>query len=570
MSWIFGFSGYLSEQKKLSLSSLHPEPLIKVDEPRLFIAAGGTAFTCNFSVEKKWIVLGVGIETDASGSRFTLKNEWDQKISKNNFREPQGHYIIIKWDSEKINFYSDFIGLRTIYFFKDKTGIYFSSNLEWITSVMAKVEIDFKEFGSRWMTFNQFSNKSFIYDAERLPPASAAEIKSDVLKIQTENWLPEINESDPGSLFGIIEKFLSVEIPDTLKLSFGLSGGLDSRFLLSFLLRDRNKKINIHSFGYNDDPDLQVAKRISDELVLKCSFVRPPAMDSGQFLNKAADYAAAVQMIEPVTSYMKLSVMENRYFENKFLIDGALAEFARRQFLNRLLIKGKNALLDKKYAEVIKHLMVPKPGIFKDDIEEIMYDSSVEQIKKIYESFPDPREIGPENFADLLVVKFRIPNYFGPEQNRLDNILPGFTVFAQRSTISASLGIPVQQRKNSQLFYDAIHKNYPALEEFPLVKDANIYPYGMTSLTAYAYTGLKRKFGRSSWEATLFNFFKTHEKAIKEIITREEVREYKPYDEESVMRIINDFYSGRTKDTSDLNWLLTFEMFRKKLDIIAS
>ena len=325
----------------------------------------------------------------------------------------------------------------------------------------------------------------------------------------------------------------------------------------------------IHSFGYNDDPDLQVAKKISDRLALKCFFIRPPEMASGQFLNKAADYAAAVQMIEPVSSYLKLAVMEKSYFADKFLIDGAFAEFARRQFMNKLLIKGKKALLNRKYAEVVKLLMVPKPRIFKDDIEEMMFDNSVEQIKKIFESFPDPAEVGLENFADMIVVKFRIPNYLGPEQNRLDDILAGFTLFAQRSVISASLGIPAAQRKNSQLFYKAIHENYPALEEFPLVKNGTIYPYGMGSLTAYAYTGLKKKLRMSSREATLDNLFRTHEKVIKEIITREAIREYEPYDDESVMRIINDFYSGKTKNTYDLNWLLTFELFRKKLDITA-
>ena len=241
MSWIFGFSDNLSEQKKLSISSLLKKPLMKIDEPRLFIAAGGNPLTCHFSVEKKWIVLGVGIETTERGSKVMLKNDWDQKICSNTFREPQGHYVLIRWDSEKIDFHSDLIGLKTIYFFKDKTGIYFSSNLEWITSVMAKVEIDFKEFGSRWITFNQLSNKSFIYDIVKLPPASSVEIKSGILKVETENWLPELTESDPGNLFGLIEKFLFIEIPDNLKMSFGLSGGLDSRFLLSFLLKTEIK-----------------------------------------------------------------------------------------------------------------------------------------------------------------------------------------------------------------------------------------------------------------------------------------------------------------------------------------
>ncbi len=570
MSWIFGFSGNLNEQKKLSLSSIYPVPQIKIDNPRLFIAAGGTEFTCSYSADMKWIIIGVGIDMGIEHSRLMLKNDWEKKIPGNSFRDPQGHYLLIKWDDEKINFYSDPIGLRTIYFYKDKTGVYFSSNLEWIVSVMNRVEIDFKEFGSRWMTYNQLSNNSFIFDVEKLPPASIAEIKTGVVRIETENWFPELNISNSENLFNIIKKYLSISLPENLRMSFGLSGGLDSRFLLSFLLQNKKQKFNIHSFGYNDESDLQIAKKISDELALKCFFLQPHGMGSGQFLNKAGEYIAATQLIEPVSSYMKLAVLNDKYFEDKFLIDGALAEFARRQFLNRLLIKGKNALLNKKFPEVIKHLMVPKPEIFKADIDEIMFESTVEQVKKIYESFPDPKEVGAENFVDLLIVKFRIPNYFGPEQSRLDNIFPGFMPFAQRNTISASLGIPAEERKNSQIFYKAIRDNYPELEDFPLVKNSTIYPYGLSSVASYAYTKLKKTITKNTDAETISSFFKTHEKAIKEIITRDEVREYKPYEEESVMHIVDDFYSGKNKNTDDLNWLLTFEIFRKKLNITGS
>ncbi|HSD63978.1 MAG TPA: hypothetical protein VLB50_09260, partial [Ignavibacteriaceae bacterium] len=266
MSWIFGFSGNLSEQKKLSLSSIYPLPLIKIDRPRLFIAAGGTEFTCSYSAEMKWIVIGIGIEMENENSRLMLKNNWEKRITENSFRDPHGHYLLIKWDDETINFYSDPIGLRTIYFYKDKTGIYFSSNLEWIISVMGKVEIDFKEFGSRWMTYNQLSNNSFIYDVEKLPPASTAEIKTGLVRIQSKNWFPELNVSNSRDLFNIIKKYISISLPEKLRMSFGLSGGLDSRFLLSFLLQNKKQKYNIHSFGYNDDNDLQIAKKISDEL----------------------------------------------------------------------------------------------------------------------------------------------------------------------------------------------------------------------------------------------------------------------------------------------------------------
>ena len=567
MSWIFGFSGNLSEQRKLSLSSLFPVPQVKIDEPRLFIAAGGPDHTYNFSPENHWLMVGIGIGGSEGNRKVMSKDDWDVIVRESTFRKPEGHYLILKWDNEKINFYSDPIGLRTLYFYKHKEGIYFSSSLEWITTVMGKVEIDFMEFGSRWMAFNQFSNNSFICNIEKLPPASSAVITHGTIKIESENWFPEIKPSEPENLFNNIRGLLSIDIPENIKMTFGLSGGLDSRFLLSFLLQNKNQKYNIHSFGYNDDADLQVAKKISDQLALKCYFLNPRDIGSGQFFNRAGEYVSDTQLTEPVSSYVKLAVLNNKYFEDKFLVYGALAEFARRQFLNRLLIKGKGALQNKNHKEVLKHLLVTKPKIFKEEFEEMMMENAAEQLRTIFEVFPEPAEIGIENFVDLLVVKYRIPNYFGPEQSRLDNILPGFMPFAQRSTISASLGIPVKKRKNSQLFYEAINTNYPALDDFPLVKKSVIYPYGLSSLASDAYTHLKKTMKKNSQEESICALFHVHEKTIREIITRDAVREYKPYDEEAVMSIINDFYSGKKNSSSDLNWLLTFEMFRKKLSI---
>ncbi len=566
MSWIFGFSGSLSEQKKLSLSSLYPVPDIKIDEPRFFIAAGGPEFTINFSEENHWLMLGVGISGNTDNRKLLQKDDWDRIVREGKFKDPEGHYVIVKWDNEKVNFYSDPIGLRTIYFYKNKSGVYFSSNLEWLTTLMDQVEIDFSEFGSRWMAFNQLSDDSFIHNIEKLPPGSSAVITHTSFKIETENWLPDIKPSEPENLFDNIRGLLSIEIPESVRMTFGLSGGLDSRFLLSFLLQDRNQKFNIHSFGYNDDVDLQVAKKISEKLALKCYFLQPREPGSGLFFNKAGEYIAATQLIEPVSSYMKLAVLNNKYFENKLIVDGALAEFARRQFLNRLLLKGKNALLNKNHAEVLKHLLVPKPKIFKDEFEEMMMENAAEQVRRIFESFPDPGQVGIENFVDFLVAKYRIPNYFGPEQSRLDSILPGFMPFAQRSIISASLGISVKQRKNSQLFYNAIHNNYPALQDFPLVKNSTVYPYGLSLFTSHVYTRMKKSIQKNPQEESICGLFRVHEKTIREIITRDAVREYKPYNEESVMSIINGFYSGK-KNSADLNWLLTFEMFRKKLNI---
>ncbi len=86
MSWIFGFSGNIDEQKKLSLSSLYSEPLFKLDNPRLFVAAGGNEFTCLYSEKKNWVVLGTGMEPGQSSLKLLNKENWEKRIENNSFK----------------------------------------------------------------------------------------------------------------------------------------------------------------------------------------------------------------------------------------------------------------------------------------------------------------------------------------------------------------------------------------------------------------------------------------------------------------------------------------------------
>ena len=104
MSWIFGFSGNLSEQKKLSLSSLYPEPQLTIDEPRLFIAAGGNEFNCISSREGKWILVGTALGEADGHFRLLAKSDLEKRLLTDSPSQLGGHYLLIKWNNEKISF----------------------------------------------------------------------------------------------------------------------------------------------------------------------------------------------------------------------------------------------------------------------------------------------------------------------------------------------------------------------------------------------------------------------------------------------------------------------------------
>jgi hypothetical protein len=191
-----------------------------------------------------------------------------------------------------------------------------------------------------------------------------------------------------------------------------------------------------------------------------------------------------------------------------------------------------------------------------------MIDSVSSQLENMFE------EIGLSTqnvslFADAMIAKYRLPNYFGPEQSRLDTILQSFMPFAQPDIISACLSIPDSHKKNNKLMYSVIKRFKPELSRIPLIKNGRTYPFGSSTLKATLFS----KLGSKPKEEDKSKFFLDNKEFIRDHFNSKTVKNFELYDQISVNKIVSDFYSEEVQGNNDLNWLLSFEFFRLGLNL---
>lgn len=565
MSWVFGYIGNLDASTKKLIQKFINSPEIICDRDELFIAGGGDTSTYHFLPELNSLALGFGILDEHTNYKWMNKQDWEHVILNNSLKTVEGHYLLIKWSKSDVCFISDPVGLRTVYFYKTKNVTFFSTKIKLITELIEYVEINFTEFGAKWLLYNKFSFSHFIEGLEKLPPGSVAVISLKGIEYTPTGYIAEKMENNTDDLIHQIIKLLRIKLNNGYKISFGLSGGLDSRFLLSILLKE-NIEFELHTFGYDDDPDVIIAKKVAQELGLKINHIKSKYLFDEEFISEVMDYASGIELVEPVSTYIKLETLNNQYFKDKIILDGALAEIARRQLLNKLVYFGKNELKNKNAEGILKYFTASRPVFFKKPFYDKMYKGAIQDLNRIFLELPDFKDSSVENFADLLVFKYKVPNGIGLEQARLDQFVLSLMPFGQMKTFDICQSIPVSAKTNSKILYNYIDEYAPVLAKIPLVKAGLTYPYKSSTIKAQLLRRYKSFFGIEK-NLDKVNFYNSIKHIVLETLSEDKIKKYEPYDMDKVSEIVNGFYGGNPQYADSLDWLFSFEIFRNKLII---
>jgi hypothetical protein len=257
-----------------------------------------------------------------------------------------------------------------------------------------------------------------------------------------------------------------------------------------------------------------------------------------------------------------------RYFprlhaENKVIIDGGFGEIARRQFLNRLWLKGKPALRNGDPAAIYPYLHVPRPNLFAPEVLQIMRRETEEQIAALWREMPAWQEIGGENFLDLVAIRTRLANAYSFEQARMDGECVGYMPFAQPSVLNALFKIPAAQRKNGRMFRHLIRRHFPTLTRYPLVKSGSTYPFPFPTVPAWAWTKLKARFGQSFSDNSAVDCLQIMATEVQDLARSSAVKSFPAYDYSCIWGMVEKFYNGQLDLAPQIHWWLAFEFWRR-------
>ncbi|MBE0570335.1 MAG: hypothetical protein IH618_02230 [Ignavibacteriaceae bacterium] len=560
MSWIFGYFG-ITDRKNFTA----PEnPLYSFKDSNLILFAGGNNQTCFFksnSLDSCWAVTGVGLKSENDGYNVFGENEWDIHLIPNqiNLNPVNGHFVAIKYYNNELKFFTDELGLREIYLVQIPNGFGFTTRIEWL-KYFIKPEIDLKEFGSRWLLQNQISRKSIIKNVKRLVCASAT-IKNNSLSINQNLWQPDFNSVADQSSFSLsLNKLLSIS---DKKISLSLSGGLDSRMLLSYLVNKSSDLWDSHTFGDPNHPDSKIASGLLISLNRQNEIIDDELPSIDKLIELVKTYSIQSVVTNPVSSILNLRFYDRLADRNRIIIDGGFGEIWRRAFANRLLLIGRNALLKKDAKTVSSFLRYNRADIFLEDAMVEMEKGVIEQLDNLFEEMPDAKQISAASWVDLFSIRSRLANYYAPEQARVDQYLISFMPLVQKNILYLLFGLSDVDKKNGKLFKELIKQNSIKLTKYQLAKGNIVHPFNSSSIGARLHSRIKNRLGLGYQSKQPIELLNSLKEFINDTIQSSKVRNYDLYDQKKIDRIAKDFSSRGDEYCQEIDWFLSFELFRQ-------
>ncbi len=570
MSWIFGIlSRSSSSIIPHRCSTIHSQALHTFSAEGLYIAVGGIPETCagKFSDNDGWAVVGLGLQLVGDRTKILSPSDWQNILANPNppLRQLDGHFVAVRWSPGIVECFTDQLGLRTLYVSQHGGETCFSTRQDWLARYMGKTEIDFAALGSRWLTFNELSGESTVLGIRKLGPGSSARFTHDSIDIKSTPWLPDQKPAAGSDATSMLESFCRPILPEGVTISLGLSGGIDSRTLLSVFQNDFQLPYSVHTFGRPDDPDVRISRDIAMKLGIERRYFFEPPPSPDKCLLLMREFVAQNQLIEPVSGIVRLRYFSFLHNEGKLMLDGGFGEIARRQYLNRLFLRGKSALRKHDSTAILPLLRVDRGAFFNHEMASMMEQKAIEHIDGLLDTMPDIDEFGIENFIDLLAVRTRFPNYGGLEQARLDGEVMNYMPFAQPSFLSKMFGLPLSLRRNGKLCRNIISALCPELTGFPLVKYGTTYPFQLSSLPAMVFTRAKRKLGFGFVDSTVDEFLHHMKEFVLDTAHSESVKTYPAYNHKKVCELVDGYYHHHLPAAEHVDWWLSFELWRQSL-----
>lgn len=573
MSWILGAIGNIDSTIHLVDREAPGARLIEFKTANSYFLAGGIPETCFFghldSPDKDtgfWVVCGLGIGATHGRKHILKQEDWQAAILSGLFHiqhEIEGQYcgVIVKGDEAR--WFSDSIGSRDLFWTSIGDAHFISTRIDWLSRIRGGAVLNPSAFSTRWLCFNQLSYESVLQEIKRLGPSGIAVLERGAVTLSNRPW--EASATGSKGIVDSLEDLLYAPSASGISVSLGLSGGIDSRVLFSLLLQKKTTDWSVYTFGDKSHPDSLVAREIAQAYnvhQIHCDEELPSPLES---IEQMKEYAAHAMILRQASEFIQLQNFSTMYAKDRILTDGSFGELGRRQMLKRIALKGKRAVERGAFEELFTHLFRKRADIFNDSLTNDLHRHAKEQITQAGERLPDVKQVGIENWLDLFVIRYNVPNVNTAEQARIDHYVPSYMPFLQPSLLSEIFHSPLHERRNGKLFRRIIREKEPRLIQYPLVGVDAVYPFILPPLPAYLYRKVKTKLGLGIKPARQIAFLHYIREFVEDTLLSSDTLSFGYYDPVKIRRIVNGYYAGNESLVRELDWLLAFDIWRRRV-----
>jgi Asparagine synthase len=564
MSWLFGI---LQKQNPLSVKIKIDEEFQKVETKNLFLAVSNSRNSSLVTTSQSDIQAYVGIPIiDIDGNKRIINHDLFSKLNSIKPQKLFGHFIYINYSDNRIIISNDTFGLRELYYFENKEQIIFSTRIDLIQCHIADFKINSEVFSSLWLTNFQLSNNSIINEIKRLGPAGTIYYDWKELRISnnkfTKSVLPDSVERFPE----LVSKYCNNNFHSYENMSLALSGGIDSRFILSILLKNE-QKFHCHTLVNEENNDLKISEEICRKFDIKHELLPRENLSIAESEDQILSYYKNIPPTIPLTQLLDFGFYGINHLKDNILLDGGFGGFYRRQYLNKLYLKGLKKF-DIDSAEEIRDLLfAPKPpifnNIFQDQLEKSLYNIVVEMISGFASS---KNESDLAEILDLISIEFMLSNIYGSGQTILDQKLVSIMPLAQKDVIDFGMNIFLGVKKDSKLFKNLIRNNETKLAQINLVNNNLENPFYLNYKLAMIKLLLHRKFIKSN-NYERYIIFMSSKEYIYDLLSSNSVKnnDYLEYKEN--MKMVSQFFNGDLSKGEYVDWLLTFVLWSKAINL---
>lgn len=578
MSWFFGrlgknqtwFEKTFGEKNSFCFSKYVDDDLCIFFDDRINCAHNFQSARNNTD---KFLISGIGISQ--SEQKHILGSEDWENLLEDGERHAQldGHFAILKFNTTHLTLLTDPIGLRDVYVAQNNHNeTFFSTRIDLLLQFV-KSEIDLEIFGSRWLLFNQISQRSVLKGIDRIVGGSSVTINRFTKEMMKRKfvWLPERHRRKLSStqFAEKIARITKINGNGNSRIGLLLSSGLDSRTLISIILANKIKGLELFTFGNKQNNDVKIAEQISKDLSLHHTIINPENLQDSNALSNFRSYSLQTLMNNSFTSFLHL---QSYNLLNKFdgiILDGGFGEIWRREFLYRLAFFSKRKILVRDFNAILQHLKLHRAEFFEQEVINKMSAGLRNQIEEIYELLPDPKEIEVENWLDLFAIKTRLANHYSHEQTLLDQSLVSIMPFVQQSVLSNLLSVDSHRKRNGKLYKEIIRNHKKELTRYPLAKGDYTMPFGISSFQSRLFLKLNKMIKKDG--SRLHNRYylpRTLTNQILDFINSKNILECGLYDRRKVENIITLLSAGTENNHlwNEIDWLLAFESFRQSVN----
>jgi asparagine synthetase B (glutamine-hydrolysing) len=575
LSWIFSLIKKDTKFKynEKALSTIHPKAKYTLINKKIYLVAGGNNNMCISNItnsskeinDNSFVVLGLGIANTDNRFHFVKQNEWYNLLINENIdlNLLNGHFVTILINKKKIIIRNDQLGLRNLYYLETDNFIGISTRLDWLTKVVNNSKINIKSYSSFWNLITCLSYKSFVQGINKLSPGGKLTINENN-KIETthQHWHPDLANNIPGyDPISMLKDLTLFPIDNNQKINLALSGGIDSRTLLSFLLSEDRTKWKTLTLGKKELPDAIIAKAIADHYCFQHKIYYKRFPKTEECITDLYKFVSETYSTLPAYFMTELGYYSSIDREPVF-IDGGSGGLFRRVVGNKILFKGRNYFFNKSIENIYSVMRKSKADIFNEDTKRCMHSFSLKTIERMFSDMPEVKDFGIDNWIDLMYIRYSKSIHSTITQSKMDNYLVNYMPFLQPSFLKLVFNINAKIRKSVIMNKKILMENQ-RLTKFPIVKYNTIIPFTLNLYYAYSMAMISKKvkkYPKPNLDIELLDIITDF---VHDRVNSKAVIDHPYYNIKKIRTMINRYYCGNKRYASQLNWWLSYDIWQE-------